>query len=148
MNSRPDVVIPEADRKALEIIQTSSMANKDMQIRASILLLAGEGYNNVEIAQKLNVGQVMVGRWVNRYLGRAPGTDLNKFLRDQHPKGKNRVYSNEARSWLRAFFAEHPGISVLAYTDLVHETAAEAGFPELSNIARTSIAAILKAEDA
>lgn len=144
---RPLVEIPEEDRQVLQAICTPGLANKDVQTRAKVILLAGEGYKNVEIAEKLQVGDDMVGRWVYRYLERTPGTDLLTLLKDKPQKGKNRKYSDAARAWLRAYAAEHPDLTATDLTDKVHQSCAEAGFPELSKIARTSIALILKAAE-
>ncbi len=143
-----EVAVPEEDRVQLEIIRSSGLANKDMQTRASIILLAGQGYHNTEIAKKLHLSEPTVSHWIHKYLERQPGTDLVVLFKNKSSKGKNRVYSDEARAWLCAYRAEHPGISMLAFTELVHTNCAEAGFPELATIARTSIALILKAKDA
>ena len=143
---RPAVVIPEDDRKILDAYQLPGVVSNELQTRARIILLAGEGYNNAQIAAKLHVAELTVGLWVNRYLNRKPGADIAGLLRDKTSKGKNRVYSDEARAWLRSFYAENPDTSISAYTNAVHKHCAEAGFPELANIARTSIAAIIRSD--
>lgn len=144
---RPMVVIPEEDRVQLEMIRSSGLANKEMQTRASVILLAGQGYLNIEIAEKLHLSEITVSRWIYKYLEREPGTDLIALFKNKRAKGKNRFYSEEARAWLREYYAENPGISMVKYTERVHKNCAKAGFPELGTIARTSIATILKATD-
>lgn len=146
MYGKVRVVIPEADRKLLEAFQMPDVVDDDIRMRAKIILLAGEGYTNVDIAAMLHVSEPTASLWVNRYRRKDPEMKLRELLRGKHSKGKNRVFSNEARAWIRSYRAENSDVSLTLYTKMVHDNCTRAGFPELSRIARSSISAILKAD--
>jgi transposase len=55
------------ERTQLERWTRSTTAAVRLVIRARIVLLAAEGLENLEIAQRLGVGRVQVGRWRTRY---------------------------------------------------------------------------------
>lgn len=68
MRVAPQIVLPESDRTILEHTCRRHKASADEKIRASIILLASEGMQNLEISKQTKVSRVTVTKWRSRYL--------------------------------------------------------------------------------
>ena len=62
-----EIVLTDKERKRLERNIRSRKTPVRLQERSRIVLLAGEGYLNQDIAKELGISQNKVGRWRNRY---------------------------------------------------------------------------------
>jgi len=63
----PLVVTPEA-RNELERLARRSRTNRHVALRAKIILSSAEGLTNLEVARKLRVSNVTVGKWRKRFI--------------------------------------------------------------------------------
>jgi transposase len=67
MRVAPEIVLSEEEHAELTKLACSKLTSVRLAQRARIVLLAAEGIQNKEIAQRLNIGRVQVGRWHKRY---------------------------------------------------------------------------------
>lgn len=76
MRVAPVIVLSNDERAELARLADANLANPRLAKRACIVLLAAQGMQNKEIAEKLTVGRVQVSRWRKRYLeSRLPGIE-------------------------------------------------------------------------
>lgn len=64
----PKIVLSDAERSELTKRVRSKLTSVRLAQRARVVLLAAEGKSNKEIAAKLGIGRVQVGRWRGRYV--------------------------------------------------------------------------------
>jgi transposase len=114
------IELADEDAQMLRRWTRSNTVSVRLVRRAKIVLLAAEGYDNIEIAQKMGVGRVQVGRWRERYAqeglagievdlprrGRKPRIDVQEIVRlttQSTPAG--------ATHWSTRRLADQAGIS-------------------------------------
>ena len=86
------IELTSGEKSTLEKTVRSPSAAQGAVMRATIVLMAAEGLENQEIAQRLNVGKNTVTLWRNRFRWeRLAG------LRDRPGRGKKRKYGHEER---------------------------------------------------
>src|SRR2546425_10670958 len=64
----PKVVLSEQERAELERLVRAFTTGQQLALRARIVLLAGEGWNNLQIARELGVDDETPGHWRRRWL--------------------------------------------------------------------------------
>jgi putative transposase len=64
----PKVVLNEQERAELERLVRAFTTGQQLALRARIVLLAGEGWNNLQIARQLGVDDETPGHWRRRWL--------------------------------------------------------------------------------
>ncbi|MEO6023702.1 MAG: helix-turn-helix domain-containing protein [Burkholderiales bacterium] len=62
------IELSEAEREKLLRLAQSNRVEVRLARRASIVLLAAEGWDNQEIGAARGVGRIQVGRWRERYV--------------------------------------------------------------------------------
>jgi len=62
-----EIVLTEEERAELNRLVRSKLTSVRLVQRAQIVLLAGDGLQNQQIAQQLRIGRVQVSRWRERY---------------------------------------------------------------------------------
>ncbi len=67
MRVASQIVLTQDERNELTRLVRSKLTSVRLEQRASIVLLAADGFQNQDIAQMLGVGRVQVGRWRQRY---------------------------------------------------------------------------------
>lgn len=67
MRRAVDIELDEEMRINLEKLRKSRMTSVRLVERASIVLMASEGLENIEIAERLNMTRQKVGRWRRRF---------------------------------------------------------------------------------
>jgi transposase len=67
MRVAPEIALTDEERAELTKLTRSKLTSVRLAQRARIVLLATQGLQNVEIAEKLDVGRVQVARWRARY---------------------------------------------------------------------------------
>ena len=67
MRIAAEITLNEGERAELMKLARSKLTSVRLEQRASIVLLAADGFRNHDIAQMLGVGRVQVGRWRGRY---------------------------------------------------------------------------------
>ena len=67
MRIATEIVLSEQERGELTRLARSKLTSVRLALRARIVLLAAQGVQNIDIASRLNVGRVQVGRWRERY---------------------------------------------------------------------------------
>ena len=67
MRVASEIVLTQDERNELTRLVRSKLTSVRLEQRASIVLLAADGFQNQDIAQMLGVGRVQVGRWRQRY---------------------------------------------------------------------------------
>jgi len=68
MRVAPEIVLTDEERAELTKLTRSKLTSVRLAQRARIVLLAAQGLQNLEIAEKLDVGRVQVARWRARYV--------------------------------------------------------------------------------
>lgn len=91
MRVAPAIELSRDEEARLIQLAKSNMASVREARRAQIILLAAGGMDNHEIAERLGVGRVQVGRWRNRY---AEG-GLDAIRRDRPRGGRRQKYDVE-----------------------------------------------------
>jgi putative transposase len=64
----PKVVLTESERAELERLVRAYTTGQQVALRARIVLLAGDGWNNLQIARELGVDDETPGHWRRRWL--------------------------------------------------------------------------------
>jgi putative transposase len=64
----PKVVLTESERAELERLVRAYTTGQQVALRARIVLLAGDGWNNLQIARELGIDDETPGHWRNRWL--------------------------------------------------------------------------------
>jgi transposase len=64
----PKVVLSERERAGLERLVRAYTTAQQVALRARIVLLAGDGWNNLQIARELGVDDETPGHWRRRWL--------------------------------------------------------------------------------
>jgi len=64
----PRVVLSNAERSELERLVRAWSTGQQLALRARIVLLAGDGWNNLQIARELGVDDETPGHWRRRWL--------------------------------------------------------------------------------
>ena len=67
MRVAPEIVLTEDERAELTQLSVSRLTSVRLSQRAHIVLLAADGMQNQEIAERLKVGRIQVARWRGRY---------------------------------------------------------------------------------
>lgn len=67
MRVAPEIQLTPEEREVLVKLARSGRTSVRLAQRARIVLLAGKGMRNKDIAEELGVGRVQVGRWRERY---------------------------------------------------------------------------------
>jgi transposase len=67
MRVAPAIKLNDEERKRLQTIARSPRRQLRLVQRAKIVLLADQGLENIEIAERVNVSMGLVGRWRRRY---------------------------------------------------------------------------------
>ncbi|MBU2841508.1 IS630 family transposase [Acidithiobacillus thiooxidans] len=68
MRVAPTVILTSEERSELSRIVASRLSSVRLSLRARMILLAAEGLQNKEIAERLGVDRLQVARWRKRYL--------------------------------------------------------------------------------
>ena len=63
-----EIVLSDEEREVLDELIRSKLTSVRLALRARIVLLAGQGLQNKDIALALEVGRIQVSRWRERYL--------------------------------------------------------------------------------
>ena len=123
MRVAPTIELTPKERAKLEAIKKARSSSVRARERAAIILLAGDGLENNEIARRLGEDKMKVGRWRQRY---AKG-GLEAILKDKTRPGRIPPVSASLRSriihlttdekpeaetqWSRTSMAEKVGVS-------------------------------------
>jgi len=67
MRTATEIVLTDQERAELMKLANSRLTSVRLAQRAGIVLLAGDGFQNKDIAQMLGIGRVQVSRWRDRY---------------------------------------------------------------------------------
>jgi transposase len=124
-SSAYEICLSEADRVALERRARSYTAPHAQVIRARIVLLAAEGWANVDIADELGVHVDVVSRWRKRY--HEEGID---GLDDRPRSGRPRSSPAEVVAEVKAMACEPPSkrdvpLSRWSWSELASQAVAE-----------------------
>jgi transposase len=85
-----EVLLSDDERQTLERWARRPTSAQALAMRCRIVLTCAEGLNNVEVADRLGVGRLMVGRWRNRFIeSRLDG------LQDEPRPGAPRTISDD-----------------------------------------------------
>ena len=102
--SSPFVVsLSRADRLALEQLTRRCTASHAEVVRARIVLLANEGWQNVDIAEELRVDVDVVSRWRKRFYEQGMAG-----LADRRRSGRPRTFPAEVVAGAKAMACEAP----------------------------------------
>jgi putative transposase len=95
----PRIELTKAEREALDELVRRHSTPQQIALRARIILLAAEGYNNAQIARQLGVSIDMVRLWRERWLALQPVSledlPVAERLNDAPPPGKPRRITAE-----------------------------------------------------
>lgn len=142
------LTLSDEEKKQLEIIATSGLAAKNLQIRANVLLLASQGLPDYEIASQLGIGTATAMRWIARFRDRPAGSDMLSVLKTKDGRGRASKFDESGREWVRGLASEkRSGMTLEAFTEYVQSHAMEAGHPAFASICRSALWYILHEND-
>jgi putative transposase len=106
------VVLNEKEQEGLFQITKRHRSEQQVVLRARIVLLAAQGYTNVQIASELAINVDTVQLWRNRWVG-LQGIDLETLslterLQDAPRPGVKPKFTNEQRCQMAALACEAP----------------------------------------
>ena len=92
MRVAPEIILTNEERVELMRLVRSRLTSVRLEQRAGIVLLAADGFQNMDIAEMLGLGRVQVSRWRQRYsLSRLTGIERDL------PRGASSVTVDIAR---------------------------------------------------
>ena len=117
------MVLDEDMRTRLETLRHSRSTPNRLVERAAVVLLAAEGLENIEIAQRLDITRQKIGRWRNRFAehglkgierdaprrGRIPS--ISKSKKEEVVRKTLEQTPPHATHWSRSSMAEASGLS-------------------------------------
>lgn len=108
----PKVVLSERERAELERLVRAYSTGQQLALRARIVLLAGDGWNNLQIARELGVDDETPGHWRRRWLhfGEVPLEEVSvaKRLADAPKPGAPPKFTPEQICQIIALACERP----------------------------------------
>jgi len=108
----PKVVLSERERAELERLVRAYSTGQQLALRARIVLLAGDGWNNLQIARELGVDDETPGHWRRRWLqfAEVPLDEVNvaKRLADLPKAGAPPKFTPEQICQIIALACEKP----------------------------------------
>ena len=108
----PKVVLTERQRAELERLVRAFSTGQQLALRARIVLLAGDGWNNLQIARELGVDDETPGHWRRRWLqfAKVPLEELGvaKRLADAPKPGAPPKFTPEQICQIIALACERP----------------------------------------
>ena len=111
----PKVVLSERERAELERLVRAFTTGQQLALRARIVLLAGDGLNNLQIARELGVDDETPGHWRGRWLQfrEVPLDDLSVAARltDAPREGAPAKFTPEQVCQIIAMACEKPADS-------------------------------------
>jgi hypothetical protein len=108
----PKVVLMERERAELERLVRAYTTGQQLALRARIVLLAGDGWNNLQIARELGVDDETPGHWRRRWLQFAEvpleEVSVGKRLADAPKPGAPPKFTPEQICQIIALACERP----------------------------------------
>jgi putative transposase len=106
------VILSEKEQKALERISRRHQSEQQVALRARMVLAAGQGHSNAQIARDLEINVDTVRLWRDRWVG-LQGIDLDTLsvtdrLEDAPRPGAPPKFTAEHRCQMAAFACEAP----------------------------------------
>src|SRR4029450_3694811 len=109
----PKVVLNSRERGELERLVRAYSTGQQLALRAHIVLLAGDGWNNLQIARELGVDDETPGHWRRRWLQFAEvplgGVSGAKRLADAPKPGAPPKFTPEQICQIIALACQKPG---------------------------------------
>jgi transposase len=119
---RTELVLSDDERSTLERWSRRAKSSQALALRCRIVLACAEGLSNVEVANRLNVNRLTVGKWRSRFLhhrldglvdedrpGRPPSITLDQ-IEDVVVSTLEQTPTN-ATHWSRGSMAQRSGLS-------------------------------------
>lgn len=108
----PTIELTETERRALDELVRRHSTPQQIALRARIILAAGDGHNNAQIARQLNISIGMVRLWRERWLVLRPASledlPVAERLSDVPRPGKPRRITDEQVCQIVALACEVP----------------------------------------
>ena len=106
------VILSEKEQKALERIIRRHQSEQQVALRARIVVAAGQGHSNAQIARELEINVDTARLWRDRWVG-LQGIDLDTLsvrdrLEDAPRSGAPPKFTAEHRCQMAAFACEAP----------------------------------------
>ena len=125
----PKVVLSERERADLERLVRAYTTAQQVALRARIVLLAGDGWNNLQIARELGVDDETPGHWRRRWLQfqDAPLEEVSvaKRLADAPKPGAPAKFTPEQVCQIIALACEQPADSERPISQWSHRELAD-----------------------
>jgi putative transposase len=107
----PPLHLADSERQQLQQLVNRHHTAQQLALRASIILLADEGYNHREIARELNISREMARLWRTRWLISAQKEmTVDARLQDAERSGAPATFSLEQIVQLFAMACEKPEV--------------------------------------
>lgn len=149
VSSREPILLTDEDFEKLTKIAKSRTSKKAISERAKIILLSNQGKSDSNIARQLGISRHVVMRTIKRVLS----IGINDGLYDLPGKGKNKVISVEAKTWIIGLYCRKPldfGYPHELWTQrllqkYIREHADDEGYHEVAKISQGTISKICNA---
>jgi transposase len=149
VSSREPIVLTEEEFEYLTKIAKSRSSKKAISERAKIILLSSQGFSDSSIARQLGISRHVIIRTIKRILS----IGIHDGLNDLPGKGKHKVISVEAKTWIIGLYCRKPldfGYPHELWTQrllqkYVQEHAVEEGYHEVAKISQGTISKICNA---
>ena len=149
VSSREPIILTEEEVNYLTSITRSRNSKKGINERAKIILLSNQGKSDSIIARELGITRHKVMRTIKRVLS----IGINDGLKDLPGRGKNKVISSEAKTWIIGLYCRKPldfGYPHELWTQrllqkYIQEHAIDEGYHEVVKISQGTISKICNA---
>ena len=146
---REPIILTEEELNYLERLSRSRNTKRVISERAKVIILSNQGESDSFIARKLGISRHVVMRTINRVLK----IGIHDGLYDLPGRGKQKIISTEARTWIIGLYCRKPldfGFPHEIWTQrllqkYIQEHSIEEGYPEVSNISQGTISKICNA---
>jgi len=143
--------LTEAEIEHLTAITNTRTAEAQKVQRAKILLLSSEAMSNVKIAEKLDIHRNTVELCLKKYIA----SGMESALRDDAGRGRKAVLTDEDKTYVRNLACRKPTEfgyaqelwTVRSLQSHIRKNSLDAGYPNLSSIASSTVNTILNDAD-
>lgn len=143
--------LTEAEIEHLTAITNTRTAEAQKVQRAKILLLSSEAMSNVKIAEKLDIHRNSVELCLKKYIA----SGMESALRDDAGRGRKAVLTDEDKTYVRNLACRKPTEfgyaqelwTVRSLQSHIRKNSLDAGYPNLSSIASSTVNTILNDAD-
>jgi putative transposase len=148
---RQKIILSEDEKKQLTAISNKLNAPYRLVMRAKLILMSASGEAHKKIAEKFDIDQKIVTKWVKRWIdtGKNGEIDIESRLSDLERPGKPVTFTPEQKCKIIAIACENPEVYGRPITHWTYKEIAEEVIKQgiVDSISETHVGYILRKND-